>query len=802
MLLAFVNNRVLEPSQSYVMNAQPPPSSRPSILVVDDDRDICQALSDLLEFEGYQVQTSNTGADALARVEQFHFDALILDIGLPDLDGFSVLKLLTEREPNLPVIILTAFTTEEKKIGSLRGGAFGYLTKPYNKEELKATLRRAVGYKTLATRAEQVERALGVSEERVQESERQYRILMEEASDAILIGDLEGHLIMANSKACEMLGYSREELQGLRVEDTYPPEQANLAQQRIEAARAGQTLRFERLLRRKDGSSVPVEVSLTRISDNRLLAIVRDITARKQAEEALHFQKALLESQREASLDGILLVSPEGTMISYNRRFVEMWGIPEDMLACASDEAARQAVRDKLVNPESFSARVQYLYQHPDETSFDEIRLKDGRIFDRYSAPIKSYDGLHYGRVWYFRDVTAERRAEEELKASEARYRLAVKAAHGVVRDWDILKGRVVWNDALQSIFGYGQQEPGSTIESSYQWWSDRIHPDDRERVTASVEAVSRPGGGDEWSAEYRFRKADGAYAIVLDRGYVARNEHGDAVRMIGSMTDITGFRATLDELQTLNRLGQTLSAELDLYRLVQLITDMARELSRAQFGAFFYNVVDDRGERYMLYTLSGASKEEFAKFPMPRNTELFDPTFRGRAPVRLDNVRRDSRYGKNAPYYGTPPGHLPVTSYLAVPVVSRAGEVLGGLFFGHPDAGVFTEREERLVVNLAAHAAIAIDNARLYEAAQRARAQAEESERRFRSLNERLEKSKAELQEKIADLETFEQAVVGRELKMIELEKELARLRQENEALRQQLNETTRHKRYGGNLD
>ena len=100
----------------------------------------------------------------------------------------------------------------------------------------------------------------------------------------------------------------------------------------------------------------------------------------------------------------------------------------------------------------------------------------------------------------------------------------------------------------------------------------------------------------------------------------------------------------------------------------------------------------------------------------MPRNTAIFEPTFRGRGPVRSDDILADPRYGKSAPYHGMPKGHLPVRSYLAVPVISRSGEVLGGLFFGHPQPGVFTERAERIVTALAAQAAVAIDNARLYQ--------------------------------------------------------------------------------------
>ena len=183
--------------------------------------------------------------------------------------------------------------------------------------------------------------------------------------------------------------------------------------------------------------------------------------------------------------------------------------------------------------------------------------------------------------------------------------------------------------------------------------------------------------------------------------------------------------------IATIQRIGSALASELDVERIVQLVTDEATLLTGAQFGAFFYNVVDPKlGEAYMLYSLAGVPRERFAGFPHPRATPVFAPTFHGEGPVRSDDITKDPRYGQWAPYHGMPKGHLSVRSYLAVPVRSRTGEVLGGLFFGNENVGVFTEREERLVVGVAGWTAVAMDNARLYAAERQARESAESAAR------------------------------------------------------------------------
>ena len=208
--------------------------------------------------------------------------------------------------------------------------------------------------------------------------------------------------------------------------------------------------------------------------------------------------------------------------------------------------------------------------------------------------------------------------------------------------------------------------------------------------------------------------QAEADRRILLEREQAARREAEEKTTV----------------LETVSRIGARLSAQTDLTALVQSFTDEATRLAGAQFGAFFYSIVDDKGESYTLYTISGVPRSAFERFPLPRNTDLFGPTFRGERIIRLDDVRQDPHYGRSAPHYGMPSGHLPVTSYFAVPVVSRTGEVIGGLFMGHEKPAMFPERLESIMAGIAAQLAIAIDNTRLLEKEQRARGAAEAASR------------------------------------------------------------------------
>jgi PAS domain S-box-containing protein len=271
------------------------------------------------------------------------------------------------------------------------------------------------------------------------------------------------------------------------------------------------------------------------------------------------------------------------------------------------------------------------------------------------------------------------------------------------------------WNRAAERLFGWSAAEMiGAPIF--------KVIPEALHREEALVLQRLRAGERIERLETNRLHK-DGRLLEVSLTISPVRDDTGVIVGAAKIAHDISSRRQAerlaREEslaLETLNRVGQAVAAQLDLERIVQIVTDAATELAGAAFGAFFYNVTQQGKQSYWLYTLSGAPREAFSRFPMPRATAVFAPTFLGEGIVRSDDIRKDPRYGKSEPYHGMPAGHLPVCSYLAAPVISRNGEVTGGLFFGHALPGVFTERSERLVAAIASQAAIAIDNAQLFQ--------------------------------------------------------------------------------------
>jgi PAS domain S-box-containing protein len=464
----------------------------------------------------------------------------------------------------------------------------------------------------------------------------------------------------------------------------------------------------------------------------------------------------------EALPAAIYVTDAEGRITYYNEAAATLWGYRPplgDSLWCGS---WRLYWLDGRPMPHDQCPMAMAIKENRAISGMEAIaeRPDGSRVrFMPFPTPLRDENGALVGAINMLVDVTERRQTEQRLNKSDARYRgifeglrvaLWEEDFSGVLALLDELRGQGVKDlrgrlSANPDILARAIELVRITDVNEYA--IELFAAEQKGDLLNSLNRIFLPATQPTfvdglmvlWDGQRRFEgeaKLQTLQGRHLDVMFTIAFEGERCERTLVSILDISALkiaqralREQKERLKFLNRVARTISSDLDMERIVQTVTDLATEASGAKFGAFFYNIVDDSSESYALYAVSGAPREAFARFGLPRNTAVFDPTFRGLGPVRSDDIRKDPSYGQNAPLFGMPLGHLPVASYLAVPVVSKSGEVHGGLFFGHDEVGIFTQEAEDIVAGIAAHAAIAIDNARLLrntqiEVLQRSRAQ------------------------------------------------------------------------------
>lgn len=376
-----------------------------------------------------------------------------------------------------------------------------------------------------------------------------------------------------------------------------------------------------------------------------------------------------------------------------------------DQIVEAIDPAYRQTLTDVLKDAmeNHTSSDIEYPITNVVTKENKWVRAT-GKLFFNKTGDLIEYSGM-------LMDITDKKLDEDKQAMLAAIIESSEDAIISKTLDGIITS----WNESAEKLFGHTEAEVvGKHISI--------IIPEDRISEEAIIIEKVRNSERLEHFETYRKTKSNTEIPISLTVSPI-RNEQGKVIGASKIVRDISRQKLAEERLQNyaerleiLNTIGQTISADLDMQGILQKVTDATTQLTGASFGAFFHNKVNEQGESYMLYTLSGAPREAFEKFGMPRNTAVFAPTFNGEGIVRVDDITQDPRYGKSAPHHGMPKGHLPVVSYLAVPVISKTGAVIGGLFFGHSKPAMFKKEHEQLVAGVAAQAAVALDNAKLYE--------------------------------------------------------------------------------------
>ena len=311
-------------------------------------------------------------------------------------------------------------------------------------------------------------------------------------------------------------------------------------------------------------------------------------------------------------------------------------------------------------------------------------------------------------------DITAQQLGEIKQATLSAIVESSADAIVGKNLDGIITS----WNNGAQRIFGYKEAEAlGRHIsiiipEARLEEESRIISRLKKGKRIDHFETIRRNKLGFEIPVSLSISPIKDAAGNIVGASKVAR----DITAQMKAQADI---QKQTRNLEIINSIGKSISKNMDVQGVLQLVTDATTKLTGAAFGAFFYNQVDENGETHRLFTLSGAKPEIFEQLRIPENTPYFDDIFKGKGVVRVKNISNDSRYTNSKPLEGIFMGHLPVVSYMAVPVISPSGPVIGALLYGHPGENMFRPEHEDMVVGIAAQAGISLDNSKLFEKVQ-----------------------------------------------------------------------------------
>ena len=292
----------------------------------------------------------------------------------------------------------------------------------------------------------------------------------------------------------------------------------------------------------------------------------RDISRQKRAVRQLEFQNLLLATQQEASLDGILVVDEKQAIVTSNGRLTQMMAIPPVFAEPGDAAPMLQFLSGRMADPDSFLARVRYLYLHREEKSREELQLQDGRVIDCYSAPMLAADARYCGRVWYFRDVTKNKRAEAELKHSEQKFRSLFDTSPDAIGLTD-LNGNIMMCN-LQNALLHGYERPEELVGKNV---CDLMAPRGRQAVVEAMQQLIATGGGKTPTAEFLIQRRDGSVIQTEASGSLIRNARGEPCGIIGILRDVTERKLVEQKIRGLNN------------ELEQKVEERTRQLVDAQ---------------------------------------------------------------------------------------------------------------------------------------------------------------------------------------------------------------------------
>lgn len=453
-------------------------------------------------------------------------------------------------------------------------------------------------------------------------------------------------------------------------------------------------------------------------------ALEKELTERGRIEKEVRLKNTILQTEQETALDAILVVGENDEILTYNKKFLDLWKIPESIMSRKHDEPVLAYVTRQAADPVAFLAQVRRLYEHREAICNDEIELNDGRIFERYSAPVAGDDGIYYGRIWYFRDVTAARHIQQSLRDGEREQRQLVEmletersrltSAQEVAKigSWetDLATLKVIWSAQTYRIF---ELDP-ARFQPSHHGFLEHVHPEDRAGVDHALMAsfnVGTPG-----VIEHRIVLADGRIKYVEERWQVVLDDAGKPFKARGTCQDITERKESEARIRYLNRVYAMLSEINALIVRAGEQGELFRETCRIAAGTGGFRMamiaVSDKNTGRLRPAASVgmdaglvARLESILAMPeRARATMFMQAVAEGRAIVANDAL--------DAPniVFGADYAAAGVGSIAVLPlVVENAAIGLIALYAG--EAEFFHQEEMRLLTDLAGDISFAIDH-------------------------------------------------------------------------------------------